>query len=276
MDVKSFIDFLIINELSRNVDGYRLSSYLFKNKESKGGKLRAGPVWDFNIAYKNANYCSGNSTSGWAYDFGAVCGTDPNQIPFWWAKFMLDQNFKNELKCRWQELRVSLINTTFLNNYIDSVVTLTSEARVRHYDLWPILGAYVWPNPSPIPTTYAGEVTALKNFLNSRIAWLDAAIPGTCTLGTNGLTVSGEEISLFPNPFQSDFYIKFNAEKREKFNIELINSVGEVVHREIYRSSVPGAQQLHITASKELPEGIYLLKIFSESKSLNKKMCLEK
>ena len=43
-DIPSFVDYFIVNELSRNVDGYRLSSYFYKDKNSKNGKIirRAG------------------------------------------------------------------------------------------------------------------------------------------------------------------------------------------------------------------------------------------
>ncbi|MFM2039455.1 MAG: hypothetical protein RLZZ493_44, partial [Bacteroidota bacterium] len=57
---KSFIDFMLLNEISKNVDGYRLSSFLHKEKNSNGGELRMGPVWDFNLAWWNADYCNGN------------------------------------------------------------------------------------------------------------------------------------------------------------------------------------------------------------------------
>ncbi len=47
IDLQSFMDFILINEWSKNADGYKLSSYLHKERESRGGKLRAGPIWDF-------------------------------------------------------------------------------------------------------------------------------------------------------------------------------------------------------------------------------------
>ena len=61
-DEQSFIDFLLINELSKNVDGYRISTYLHKRRFSEGGKIYAGPLWDFNLGWGNANYCQGGQT----------------------------------------------------------------------------------------------------------------------------------------------------------------------------------------------------------------------
>jgi hypothetical protein len=66
-----------------------------------------------------------------------------------------------------------------LNSLIDSVVTLTSEARQRHFAQWPVLGQYIWPNPEPIPTSYEGEISTLKGWLEDRLTWLDANLPKT-------------------------------------------------------------------------------------------------
>lgn len=65
LNVESFVDNFIINELSRNVDGYRLSTYFHKDKDSKGGKLVAGPVWDFNFSFGNVGYYQAENLEGW-------------------------------------------------------------------------------------------------------------------------------------------------------------------------------------------------------------------
>ncbi|MFZ4400138.1 MAG: CotH kinase family protein [Bacteroidales bacterium] len=196
IDVNSFIDYFIINEASRNVDGYRLSTFLYKDKNTMGGKIFIGPVWDYNIAWWNANYCSGNSTTGWAYNFNNVC-TDTYMVPFWWAKFVQDTVFKNNLKCRWTELRQTVLSIPAIFSYIDSTANLLNEAQSRHFIKWPILGVYTWPNPTPYATTYAGEITAMKNWIQSRMTWLDANMPGTLNyplvnLGNDTLVCPGQ------------------------------------------------------------------------------------
>ncbi len=276
IDVNSFIDFLLINELSRNVDGYRLSTYLFKNKDSKGGKLSAGPVWDFNIAYRNANYCNGNATTGWAYQFGNVCGTDPNQIPFWWDKLMQDPAYTNDLKCRWQELRASIFSTVFLNNYIDSIAGLTAEARARHFDLWPILGVYVWPNPNPIPTSYLGETNALKSFLNSRIAWLDANIPGVCNLDAANSSERDKSWNIYPNPAKDKLTFGVFSDSPQRIQVKLVNSLGEMAFFESMYIQETGYQQINFALPENLSSGIYLVQMSSNGKSYTKKISIEK
>ena len=46
IDMDTFIDFMLLNEISKNVDGYRLSTFMYKNKDSKDGRLKMGPIWD--------------------------------------------------------------------------------------------------------------------------------------------------------------------------------------------------------------------------------------
>ena len=84
IDIQSFVDFILINEITKNVDGYRLSTFLYKDRDSKNPHLFAGPVWDFNIALGNAEYCGGNSYQGWAINFNSLCGQDDWIIHFWW------------------------------------------------------------------------------------------------------------------------------------------------------------------------------------------------
>ena len=100
IDINSFIYFYIINEISKNIDGYRLSTYMHKDKQSKGGKLTMGPFWDFNLAFGNADYCNGGITSGWEVNGG--CG---GNNPFWFERLLDDTIYENKLKCRWEYLR---------------------------------------------------------------------------------------------------------------------------------------------------------------------------
>ena len=48
---------------------YRLSSYFHKNRNNYDSLLHAGPVWDFNLSFGNADYCNGGETNGWAFKF---------------------------------------------------------------------------------------------------------------------------------------------------------------------------------------------------------------
>ncbi|MCE7923680.1 MAG: PKD domain-containing protein [Haliscomenobacteraceae bacterium CHB4] len=170
-DEKSFLDFLYVNEMSRNVDGYRLSTYFHKQRDDKGGKLRMGPVWDFDLAWYNADYCNNWLTAGWAFDINYVC---PDAgVPFWWERLMQDTLYTQNLACRWQSLRASTLRTDSIFGAIDSMAAVVQEAQARNFQYWPILGVYVWPNPGALPDTYAGEVQKMKNWIADRLDWLD-------------------------------------------------------------------------------------------------------
>jgi len=227
-DAPSFIDFFLLNELSRNVDGYRLSSFLYKDKNSNGGKLHAGPVWDFDIAWGNANYCRGSDVTGWAYEFGDECGDDGNQIPFWWSRLLEDPNYAEAVRCRWNELRAGLLSIPTMNAYCDSVATLLNEAQQHNFIQWPILGQFVWPNPFPLPTTYAGEVQELKDWVLARSEWMDANLPGNinCTVGVEGLS-AGMMGPIYPNPFTDHVMLWTTT---GQVVVQLMDPLGRVVH----------------------------------------------
>ncbi|MDH5604789.1 MAG: CotH kinase family protein, partial [Cyclobacteriaceae bacterium] len=169
VDEMSFVDFFIVNEVSKNVDGYRLSAYFYKEKITKGGKLHAGPLWDFNLGFGNADYCQGNLTTGWAYRFNSVCEAG---VPFYWEKIRGSERFVTLLKDRWKELRQEKFHTDTLMNYIDSLANILGEAQERNFNQWDVLGRYVWPNAF-IGQTYQDEVNYLKWWIRLRLDYLD-------------------------------------------------------------------------------------------------------
>ena len=196
VDVNSFFNYFILNEISRNVDGYRLSTFLYKDRNAK---IHIGPPWDYNLAWWNADYCQGSWDNGWSYQFNSYCPTDPFPVPFWWDRFLSDTGFTNALKCRYSELRRNVLQEKQLFYWIDSIAHITDEARARHFAKYPILGKYVCPNPSPLPQTFEQEIAALKVFIVLRLRWLDDNMPGTCRI-SNSIEGSKDEYQLFIHP----------------------------------------------------------------------------
>ncbi len=174
MDVDSFIDFFILNELSNNVDGYRLSTYMYKNKNEK---LAMGPIWDFNLAFGNADYCGGGETDLWAYKFNERCTQDFWMIPFWWERLLQDPAFVDRLKQRWSALRGNTLSNDGIKGRIDGFVDRMEAAGSidRNFQSWNILGVYIWPNGF-VGDTYEQESDYLKTWVDDRLAWLDGAI----------------------------------------------------------------------------------------------------
>ena len=175
IDVGSFIDFFILNELSNNLDGYRLSTYLHKNRNEK---LKIGPIWDFNLSFGNGNYCNGDKYDTWTYKFNETCSDDFWLIPFWWEKLLEDPYFVNKLKERWNELRKKELSDEnifqMIQNYI-SILKNESGAVYRNYSKWNVIGKYLWPN-NYVGNSYESEIDYLIKWISKRNNWLDKSI----------------------------------------------------------------------------------------------------
>ncbi|MBK79203.1 MAG: hypothetical protein CMC88_09190 [Flavobacteriaceae bacterium] len=174
IDIDSFVDFLILNEISKNIDAYRISTFMHKDKNQK---LKMGPIWDFNLGFGNVNYCDAELESGWSYKFNDVCGGDNWKVPFWWNRLFEDPAFVSKLKNRWSDLRTNILSDQNLQERIDKITNFLIEhnAPRRNFDKWTIIGKYVWPN-NYIGNNYGEEISYLKNWLEKRVKWMDEEI----------------------------------------------------------------------------------------------------
>jgi hypothetical protein len=163
IDSDAFIDHHWIVEMTKNIDGFRLSTHMFKDRLAK---LKMGPVWDYNLTLGNANYLEGWLAAGW-YAPLLVDGDYP-----WWRRLFADPEFTLRYWDRWYALRRGPWRTDTLLASIDADAQALAESQVRNYVRWPILGTYVWPNWY-IGATYDDEVAWMKAWLTSRLAWID-------------------------------------------------------------------------------------------------------
>lgn len=255
---ETFIDFLLLNEISKNVDGYRLSTFFHKEKDSKGGKLRMGPMWDFNLAWWNADYCAGNDHTGWQYNFSNICAGDSWQNPTWWKRMLSDPWFEEEVKCRWTTLRQTILSTNSIFHSIDSIAQYIDAAKTRHFEQWPLLGTYTWPNPSPIPADYQEEITALKNWITNRTAWIDANLGGVCHLGVQEAEIGS--IAVFPNPFDTELHISWFSSGQQIGTITLYDIHGKNICQQV-KNTAYGMNELRIEPTQTLHTGVYWVEI---------------
>lgn len=180
IDAQSFMDFMILQELGRTVDGYRSSSFFYKDRDSIDGRLVAGPMWDFNLSYGNADYCEAFSTTGYQYDFDAVCGASFEvEVPFWWTRLLEDPAFNDALRCRWELLREGPLADAAIAAFVDAKASELAEAQVRNFERWPILGQYVNWNAF-VGETYEEELDYLLTWIGDRSLWLDDNFAGVC------------------------------------------------------------------------------------------------
>jgi hypothetical protein len=214
IDTKSFADYFILGEVSRNVDTYKKSRYYFKNKDSKDGLLHSGPSWDFDWAWKNLleNCVHFNKTdgSGWAYRVNE-CDAWPVP-PSWEIRMLQDNDFADLIHNRYFDLRKTILSQTEIEHTIDSVATLLNEAQIRHYQKWNILGINVGTPESGIqPMTYSGEIEKFKNWISTRLAWLDANMIGS-VVSVEKNKSDQTRCRVFPNPVTNMLYIESDKE----------------------------------------------------------------
>lgn len=280
-DIFSFVDYEIVNELARNNDGFKKSFYFNKDKDKTTGisKLKAGPVWDFDWAWKNiwSGGCIFDATdgSGWAHHIND-CGPDVNSNG-WHVRMMEDTNYQNILRCRWDRFRESILDTTYLFNYIDSCSAYLDESQQRHYEKWGHLGLNSGaPEVGPIPTTFQGEVDALKEWIRKRIVWLDNNIPGNAINCSFVSVAENKEtdfnFNAFPNPANEFVFIDIQG-LRSKSRMVLSDISGKTVMvKEI------DSELVQVISTQNLANGIYTLTISNSANGthISKKIVVQK
>ena len=224
INTRSFIDYFIVNEFARNVDGFKKSRNFYKDKSSKDSLIYAGPVWDFDWAFKDHSSTMING-SGWRHNYSGPTDVKP---PGWYIRLLQDTTFANELNCRYFNLRNTILDTTNIFSFIDSLSSMVSEPQNRHYTRWPILGINVGtPEVGNQPTSYSGEIIKFKSWINERLLWLDANMPGNCP----NVSVSENKktyVVTYPNP--SSDIVNIYSETLLK-NIELFDNVGRLIFK---------------------------------------------
>jgi hypothetical protein len=160
IDIPSFLNFIIVNELAANVDAYQYSTYYHKDRN---GKLRAGPIWDFNLTYGNDLFMWGfdrSKTDTWQFSNG------DNEGPRYWRDLFNNPQFRCYLSKRWNELIQpgQPLNLQSLETFINQTVATISEATVREEARWGTVGNHTY------------EINKIKTFLQQRITWITSHI----------------------------------------------------------------------------------------------------
>jgi CotH protein. len=156
IDIPSFIDHILISEISSNADAYEFSTYFHKDRN---GKLRAGPIWDNDLTYGNDLFFWGldrSKTNIWQFSNG-----DNDGSRFWHDMFNT-ATFKCYLSKRWNELILSEqpLNLISIDNLIDLTSANISEAIGREYSRW------------SISENFSSQLSSIKTWLAARISWI--------------------------------------------------------------------------------------------------------
>ena len=162
LDVDSFIDWYLVNEITKNNDAVFFAS-VFMYYDPVKEKYCMGPVWDFDISLGNVDY-NGND----------------NPVNFWiknsvWiSRLFEDPWFVSQVKARWNQKKAEFNS---IPQFIDQRASYLAIAQTFNFRKWTILDKIVWPNPQ-INGSYYGEIAYMKSWLTTRLNWLDGAING--------------------------------------------------------------------------------------------------
>lgn len=163
IDVDSFIDHHLVVELTKNIDGFRFSTFFQKDR---GGKIKMEPIWDWNLSYGNANGKQGQIAEYWYWP-----QLDDQQYSYF-RRLFEDPDFGQRYVDRLAQVRATVFSLSNLNARVDALVADLGEARVRNFQRWPILSRRIWPNTF-VGKTYEDEINYMKGFITQRLAWVD-------------------------------------------------------------------------------------------------------
>ncbi len=197
VDPMSFIDYMLATELSMNIDGYRLSTHLYKHSQARAEHEGIDPrwkltLWDFNIAWGNANYYDGSRTDRWQYMLNVNFTGDNCPVPFYWYRLLQDEDYVSAMKLRWQAYRQSNHSDERLIATIDSLASLltASEATTRNEQAWGIFTrSNIWPLPY-YANSYDDAVSHLKDWVRQRLRFLDKHLLPPRVIETEPIDIS--------------------------------------------------------------------------------------
>ena len=273
IDVESFVDHFILNEFCKNVDAYRISAFLYKDRDSKDKLLYAGPIWDFNLSFGKAWFSEDLFvTEGWQVDYRLYRPWDGYQVPFWWEKLGHHPGFIDRVQVRWRELRREVITTDALFSTIDGWVDSLQEARIRNFQRWP--GSEEHP--------YNEEIERLKEWVIGRLEWMDQQLDYDVPQQVVGNPVSAaDDFRLYqnhPNPFNSSTAISYHLDKPARVRLLIYALDGQLVRSLVEEKQNDGEKRVVWDGRNSLghpsSSGLYLCQLFVGNRQQIIKMVL--
>lgn len=174
IDVDSFVDFIIVNEMARQGDSYMRSTRIFKDR---GEKLKAGPLWDFDLGfdcYTGFGWGGGTSSTIQGWQFQPMFGT--NSTVDWYLTLMKDSSFQQKIAARWSSLRSGPLSDANLKAKIQQLSSPLANGAKRNFQKWNILNtSQVGGFGTQTSQTWEQQIDILQNFVLKRAAWLDTS-----------------------------------------------------------------------------------------------------
>ena len=162
IDIPSFVDYMIMAELASNPDAYQFSTFFHKDR---AGKLRAGPIWDYNLSFGNDLFVFGFDRSFydvWQFEF-ELTGAK------FWKDLFQEESFNCYIAKRWLELTAinQPLNYVTISNLIDEYFNLLAESQERELQRWPPEDG--WPSVAD----QEENIIEMKVWIENRIDWMN-------------------------------------------------------------------------------------------------------
>lgn len=161
IDIDSFVDWYLINEIGKTVDAYGYASVFFHHEP--GGKIKMGPIWDFDLSYGNADYANSYPNNAFSPEGNTISGHP------WFERLLQDPYFRDKVNERYAFF---YNNKEMFLEKIDSYVHLIDASQRQNYEIWQTLGTGMWNNSSAVFDSYEEEINYLKTWLDARMNWL--------------------------------------------------------------------------------------------------------
>ena len=251
IDVQSFIDYMLATELSMNIDGYRLSTHLYKHSQKRYETEGIDPrwkttLWDFNIAWGNANYYDGEKTDRWQYELNLNFPYDDCPVPFYWYRMLQDEQYVDALKARWQQYRLTNHSNQRIMHTVDSLATLIKSggAADRNEQAW---GIYRRSNIWPLyyyAYSYDDAVSYLKGWIGRRLTFLDRHLLPPRVIETEPVDVaSGWNADIVAESLPADNYTSVSVDGSNRaFYAESLRGNGGLPRQRNIISAYEGAR----------------------------------
>lgn len=160
IDVSTFIDFMLVNEIVRNTE-FQHPKSMYMYKKDPQSKICMGPLWDFDWGFGYAGH-------------GHNYYTNPNEMLLrqeykgdqagykFFCRFFDDPKFRQQYKARWNELKGKGLFD--LDDFINQMHEKLNLSQAENFSKW---------NNNLI---YSDQISKMKSWLKQRIAYLDAEI----------------------------------------------------------------------------------------------------
>ncbi len=268
-DDTTLIDYIIINEVTKNIDAYYYSCYMHKDRDDRDPRIKFGPLWDYDFSMGYSLW-EDLTTTGWMFN-------NRSRLPI--KRILQDTTFTADLAERWHTLREGMLHTDSVNYMIDSIVGKLEPYIERNYEVWPIIEFDLnWHESLIAGKTYEEEIENLKQWIEERSLWLDdnfdqiyfelQIYPSTYReyLGEDMLKLTNGYVFCSPNPFSGTIHLRMNFKKPGEAVIHLYDITGRKLTTLLHENVMEGINEYSIDVDNNFAEGIYFLKVYHNNK----------